>query len=498
MFKDLRNVTKHSSVYFLGNFISKIIGIILLPLYTKVILVEAYGIYSIFEVTIQFGQSILHFGIPNAIFRWLNLEEYKNKRGSIIFTSQLFLLGITCIIILLAFIFKNNLSILCFQTIEYELFFPVIAIILGLSLLLKIPLALIRIEEKSLLYISITISRFILQLVFTIYFVAILKIGIIGIFYGQLIGEIVAVIGLLIYMINKVCLRFEYKILKDMISFGFPLTFSDLSNRILNMGDRYILGFLTNVSVVGVYSLGYKLANLIDTLIINSFRTAFIPIAWKKFKEHNAKRFYAKLLIYYTFIVFWISLFIAVYAKGIIHTLALNKSYWDASNIVAIVVLAIAVKGTSSIIKMGLQFTKKTKLIAYIVLSAAALNIILNFLLIPLTGMYGAAFSTLISFLYIAFVTYFVSNKYYPITFEWIRLLKILFTSLLLYFISYLLNPLSFIWRIVLKFVLLCTYPIILYLICFFQKQEISRIKGAWKKWKSIKNIHKNVKSISL
>ncbi|MBS3742114.1 MAG: oligosaccharide flippase family protein [Candidatus Cloacimonetes bacterium] len=496
MFKDIRNVTKHSSIYLLGNFISKIIGVILLPLYTKLILVEAYGIYAVFEVTIQFAVGILHLGLPNALFRWLSLEKYKKRWGGILFTTFSALLLVSLGVLFFAFSAQNVLSDFIFNNTVYAHFFPVVAIIIGLRLLNRIPLTLIRFEEKSLLFITITIARFLLQLLSTIYFVAFMKLGIIGIFYGQLIGEITAFIGLMGYLIKKFKFEFEFKILKEMISFGFPLTFSGFSSRILNMGDRYILGYLTNMSIVGVYSLGYKFANLIDTLIVRSFRTAFIPLAWKKLKEENAKRFYSKLLTYYTFIVFWIALFISVYAKGIIHTFALRKSYWDAYKIVAIVVFAIGIKGSFSILKMGLQFTKKTKYIAYIVLSAAIINIALNFVLIPYLQMYGAALATLISFLFIAVVGYKTSHKFYPIQFEWYRLGKIGLVTFLIYSISHIFNPLPTLWRIITKFIFLGTYPVLLYFISFYDSKELYRIKGAIKKWTDIKKIIKNIKNI--
>ena len=496
MFKDIRNVTKHSSIYLLGNFISKIIGLILLPLYTKLIIVEAYGIYAIFEATIQFGEGILHLGLSQSLFRWLSLKEFKKRRGNILFSVTSFLFAISFILFAFTFLAKNPLSKLFFHNLNFSHFFPIVALIIALKLLNRIPLTLIRFEEKSVLFITVTILRFVLQLITTIYFVAYMRMGIIGIFYGQLIGEITAALGLFGYMVKKMKVKLEVGILREMIGFGFPLTFSGFSSRILNMGDRYILGFLTNMGVVGIYSLGYKFANLIDTLIIRSFRTAFIPLAWKKVKEDNSKKFYAKLLTYYIFIVFWISLFIAVYAKGIIHTIALRKSYWDAYKIVAIVVLAISIKGSFSILKMGLQFTQKTKYIAYIVLSGAALNVVLNFILIPSLGMYGAALATLISFIYIALLGYIISNRFYPLKFEWFRITKIFIVTLILYFLSYLFNPLPTWGRILTKLVLISSYPFCLYLLNFYEKMEKYRLKGALKKWTNLKNFTKNIKKI--
>ena len=284
MFKDIKNLIKHSSIYTFGNFASKILGILLVPLYTKVIAVELYGIYSILEVTQQFLVGILHLGLPNALIRWLSLDEYKNKKESIIFSVFISTLSIGIFIFLIIFGFRNLISNLFFSTSQYANSLIVVGIIIAFRLLNRIGLTHLRFKEKSILFITISISRFFLQLIVTIYLVAYLKVGIIGIFGGQLAGEIISFLFLFPYLTERYSSNFDFQETKKMLSYGYPLAFSGISSRILNIGDRYILGYLTNWGLVGMYSLGYKFANLVDSMFIKSFRTAFIPQAWKKLK----------------------------------------------------------------------------------------------------------------------------------------------------------------------------------------------------------------------
>jgi len=498
MFKELRKLVKHSGIYTFGNFTSKILGILLIPLYTKVIDVNVFGIYSILEVTLQFMVGILHLGLPLALLRWLNLEDNKERSGIILFSVFISTLFIAIAVFIAMFGLKSTISELLFGSTKYTDCLLLISLIAGINLLNNIGLTYLRSEEKSVLFISVSIVRFFIQLIITIYLVAFLKVGIIGIFGGQLSGSIIGSLFLFPMMMKRFTIRINIREIKEMLSFGYPLAFEGISNRILNMGDRYILGYLTNWSIVGIYSLGYKFANLIDTMFIKSFRYAFLPLAWKKLNDDNAERYYAKMLTYFVFFIFWLTLFISVFSKGIIHIFARDKSYWDAYIIVPIAVFAISIKGMFSVVKMGLQFKSKTTYIALIVASAAVFNVVLNFILIPFFGMMGAAVATLLSFVCIVIAGYYYSNKFYPIKFEWYRIAKIITVICGMYGVSFIFNPLPIIPRIIVKFIFILLYPLILYMFKFYYASELSRIKGGWRKWSNIKNWKKNLKNIKL
>ena len=498
MFKDVRNIIKHSSIYSFGNVISKAIGIILIPIYTKVIAVELFGVYSILEIIQQFTVGFLHLGLPNALFRWLSLEKHEKKSDSILFSVFITLVMVSFLQFILTLLVNEKLSNLFFKTEIYGKIIIVISMIISFRLLNNVGLFYLRYKQKSIMFIIISISKFFLQLVVTIYFVAFMKIGILGIFWGQLAGDMLAFFILLFVLYRNFTIYFEYKIIKNMIAFGFPLTFSGISSRILNMGDRFILLLLTNKAIVGMYALGYKFANLLKTIVIKAFQTAFIPSAWKKFEEGNAQRFCSLMLTYYIFISFWISLFISIYAKGIIHLFARDTSYWPAYKIIPIAIFSISIRGMFTVFKMGLQFKKQTKYHALIVVIGALLNVILNFLLIPGLGMVGAALATLLSFIFIAIAGYKISDKYYPVNYQWKRIVLISITTFIIYIISLPLNRLELVWRITFKFVLLGSYPLLLYFFKFYNKDELARIKGAWKKWTNLKKMKRNVKNIKL
>lgn len=498
MFKDIRNLIKHSGVYSIGNILSKAIGVVLIPLYTKFLTVGQFGIYAIFEVTIQLSAGILHFGLSEALFKWLSKENINYKKSNILFTSIIFILLISFFIIIPVFFLNEKLSQIVFNNSLYKGSFLVTSFLIGARLINNHMLSYIRFKEKSIFFVAATTSQFLIQLISTIYFIVYLRLGILGILLGRLSGEIILLIVQLPYILKNIDFGFKYKELKEMLKFGIPLAFSGLSGRILHIGDRYILGLLTNMSIVGMYSLGYKFANLLFTLFGSSFNKAYIPLAWKKYKKPNAKRFYSKTLTYYTFLLLWMALFISIFSKGIIHLFASRASYWDAYKIIPIILLAKVVRSQFAVIKMPLLFKNQTGKIAYIITSAAALNVGLNFILIPDFSMMGAAFATLISFLVIPSTAYLLAKRYYAINYAWKRILILFAVAFSFYFTSIIFNIFPLTFRIIVKFMLILFFPLLLYVINFYSDMEKSRIKGAFKKWLNLKKLKNNISNINL
>jgi len=190
---------------------------------------------------------------------------------------------------------------------------------------------------------------------------------------------------------------------------------------------------------------------------------------------------------YFLFILFWAGLGLAFFSKEIIKVLALNANYWDAYQVVPLIILAYIFMGARSVQNLGLYLKNKTKYIAYNTILAAVLNIGLNFLLIPKYKMMGAALATVISFVVLYFVTYFVANRFYKIPYENMKLLKMLVLAIILFFFSTLTADFNILPRILIKIAIIIAFPLILYPMNFYEPIEILRMKQSWKKWRKFK-----------
>jgi O-antigen/teichoic acid export membrane protein len=145
--------------------------------------------------------------------------------------------------------------------------------------------------------------------------------------------------------------------------------------------------------------------------------------------------------------------------------------------VVPLINLSYVFFGLSMITSLGMYLTGNTKSVAYINLFAAALNIGLNFILIPKLGMMGAAINTLIAFIALVILTYIVSNKYYKIEYETGKILLLIILATIIYFICLPLNNLSIFIALIIKITITLLFPFLLILFKFYELNEILTIK---------------------
>ena len=488
MLKNIKKTLSHSVIYSFGNFATKLIGIILLPLYTKHITVSEYGILGILEITIMILTQVLILGQPNAFLRFYDLDEFREKRKITLFTISIFLLSIIVIINIFGQYFASNFAAYFSKPHEFAIYFRLCFYIIILRIINNLFLSVLRAKEKSIFYAIANIIKLTIILGFIIYFVAFLRIGVRGILYSYLIGDGLMFLILFPSMISEMIPKFDYKILRAALSFGFPLIFINLAGFLLNMGDRYILKFLVDYKEVGLYNLGYKVAGILNVFFIQSFSLALLPITYKLYGQKGDKRYYSKMLNYFVFVLFMAGLILALFCREIIKLLALNPDYWAAYKVVPYIILAYIFSGAKYVVTLGLFLKRKTNYVAYNTIGAAILNLILNFLLIPKYRMMGAAVATIISFAVLYLVTYFVANRFYKIPYENAKLLKMLGLSIILFFLSTLVTEFHIFPRIIIKLLIIISFPIILYFMKFYEEIELLRIKQAWQKWRNPKN----------
>jgi len=196
--------------------------------------------------------------------------------------------------------------------------------------------------------------------------------------------------------------------------------------------------------------------------------------------EKNAKDIFSKVFTYFalagSFVLVFISLFISDIIKiNIFGHSIIGSAYWGGLNIVPIILLGYLFYGFYFVFTAGIFIKEKSIYIPFIALGGALINIVSNFILIPIYGMIGAALSTLASYLFMAAALLIVTQKFYKIKYEFLRVGKIFFGIFIIaVFYYWLLNSgsLFFIYKILLSLLF------IIYIFVFVvNKQEIRVLK---------------------
>jgi O-antigen/teichoic acid export membrane protein len=212
--------------------------------------------------------------------------------------------------------------------------------------------------------------------------------------------------------------------------------------------------------------------------------------------DPDNKRFYSKLMTYFVFIVMFFVLGMAFFGKEIVKLFSLRQEYYDAYKVIPLLSFAILFNMIKDVAMIGLQITKKTSIIAWIVVGVSISGILLNFLLVPLFQNQGAAIArVLASFLFLALV-YHYSQREYAIPYEVRKLVMMILIGALMYIPVYMVDDLGLAIRIIIKSGLIILFPFLLYLMGFFEAVEIRSLQGAWTKWKNPARMFANIRDL--
>lgn len=472
-----KKIARNSAIYSLGNISSKLVGFILLPVYTKYLTISDYGILAILEITGQFLSAILGMGLYFALNRWYWDSDYKDKQN-ILFFNVVSAISVGGLIILTILFFQaQHLSQLFFSSSQFAYYIKLLLIATFFNSLSRAALNLMRIQEKALLYSVSNLIRFTVNLIFTIYFVVYLKRNVAGIYEAQILGFVLFFLVISKYLFQNIKIKIDWLLLKEMLIFGLPMILTSISGIILSITDRYSLRFLSDMGQVGVYSFGFKISNILKVFLGQSIIWALTPIMYKVMKDLAARQFYSKVLNYFAFILTFAVLILSLFSREVIELIAQNPDYFLAYQIVPVIAYAILFDLLKNVSAIGINIAKKTKTTARIITFVAILNIGLNVLLIPYFQALGAAIATLISqFVAFLLITKY-GQKYFTIPYEYFKLISVLIISILLLGTTFLFKEESLTLRLIVKTILAISFPCLLIVFGIIKPKNLAILK---------------------
>ncbi len=492
MIDKLKHTLKHTFVYSMGNLAAKLIGLILLPLYTSHLTTEHYGILSILEISGQLLTTIFSANLSATMMRWWIDAKDKQKRKSIVFTA--FAMLFVSLFVMNAGLqpFAGKFAEIFFKDKAYTIYFVIVFVSSSFEILSRYMLDMLRLLEKSMLYVTVTTIKLALVLGLNIYFVVTLELGVKGIILAQLIGFVFITIILLPLFLKHLNWHFDKSIVKEMLIYAAPLVFAALSGMIFSIGDRYVIKFLTGDADVGIYTLSYKIAGMMRFVVLIAFTTGFTPIAFKMYKSENSDRFFSKIMTYLTMVLTYGSLGLALFSPEFVRLFApANQDYWEAAKYVGLIGIVIILSGMRYMFSLSFNFSKKTIYVPFIVTFFAGLNILLDFLTIPKLGITGAIISSIISSVLINIAYYYFGGKFYKIRYKIIPDVIVLLIGIGLYSITYLTQNLVYWQNLLVKISIALIFPLIIYYGGFLEDIEKEKLKLFLSKLLKTNKLHK-------
>jgi len=272
----------------------------------------------------------------------------------------------------------------------------------------------------------------------------------------------------------------NWPLLRQMLHFSLPLMPAGVALWALNLADRVQVQRLTEgtqlerSAQLGTYSAANKIA-LGIMLIVSAFQTAWIPFANLILDDGDAKRTYRAVLTYWTMLMAWGVVTITALSTPYIH-LAMNRRWYGAVPVVPLLMSGSVLYGAYYILNIGVNRSKRTRFTPVVTSTAAAVNIGLNFLLIPRWGILGAGWSTVIGFAVLVTLGWRNAQRSYPVSYDFSRVLRIVALAAVFMAVSVELVPATGVIGIPVRVAMVAAFPLALMAIGVFTPGERTRI----------------------
>jgi O-antigen/teichoic acid export membrane protein len=415
----LKRLGKHSAIYGLGGLVSRILAVLLLPLYTRYLSPSDYGkVETLIALTTVIGIA-LRMGIHSAFFRFYFDSPDPAARRLVLRTSFWFTMAMATAGLVGGLILAEPIADLLFgSSDDSEL---VLAAFVGLwaGMNYEQLTSLFRVEERSVAFVSASLANIFLTIGATLLLVVALDKGPIGVIVGNFTGTLVVYAILVGYRREQLGLQFDRGLLREMNRFGVPLVPTALFLWVTNFSDRIFLVQLADTTEVGLYSVGVRIASAM-VLLLTAFRLAWPAFAYSIDDDGEARRTYAYVLTYLVALTTWVATTLALLSPWIVDWIA-APDFAESSRVVGPLAFAAVAFGAYIVVAIGIGRAKRTQFNWVVTGAAAVVNIALNLLLIPPYGMMGAAIATVAAYSTMFAGMVWWSQQIYPVPYQWRR-----------------------------------------------------------------------------
>lgn len=439
MFDKIKQLTKDTAIYGVSTIVGRFLTFLLVPFYTNIFSPEDYGVVANLYIFIAILNIVYIFGMDAAYLRFAANKTHAGEKDNFS-TPYLAVMLVALFLSLVIILVKGSIVSFLHVPENYSYLLNYTSSILFIDALCVIPFIKLRIERRAKKFAAFKIINILVNVFLNLLLVLHYKWGIEAVLISNIAASLLTFLIFLPDIVKNLRPVINVSLLRRLIKFGLPYLPAGLGSMIIQGIDRPILTNLTDLHTVGIYNANYKLG-IFMMLFVNMFQYAWQPFFLQQAEEKDAKKVFSKVLTYFTvaagIILVLVSLFIDDIVKiNFFGITLIGSAYWSGLVIVPIILFGYLFYGSYVVFTAGIYIKEKSMYVPLITGIGALVNVVVNFLLIPPLGIIGAALATLASYIVMAAGLYIVTQKFYRIEYESVKMIGI-FTAILLTGIVY-------------------------------------------------------------
>ena len=420
-----RSLWRSWIVYALSSVASRLVGFLMLPIYTRVLSPEEYGIRAMVTVGVDLVGMVCSLGLTTAMIRHYTGDGAEARRHpeavSTAYATGALVLGGGAALGMLG---ARWLAMLVLGDAAYAGYLRLGLVSLFFVNTMEIGLAYLRVRQRATTVAFVGLSTLGLTLATNLVLVVWLRQGVAGILYGEIVTFGLFSLILARLTLRDVGVRVSPALARRMIAYGAPLTLMPFAWLLVNRSDGVFLTHHGSLGATGIYALAIQCAQVLLLAVILPFRDAWEPGQFEVARQPDGGRTYQRMFQTFAFTVVIAAFTLAIGAEDVIGVMAAPR-FHAAATVVPILLAAHVVMGISLFFNSVLLVKNRTPLLGGVALVTAAVNVAANALLVPRFLAVGAACSRVIALVVMAALTWWIAERLSPQRLDFVAFAKV-------------------------------------------------------------------------
>lgn len=422
----VRALGRDTLVYGLGVVLSRVVSVLMLPIYTQFLTPADYGTLQLLQMTTDVAFVLFAAGTTAGVLRFWFKAADERERSEVMSSAM-------ALVAMLSAAAAGAVALASPLIARWALggggsagLVQLSAASFLLESMFAVPLLYAQAKQRSALFVGANAVKLLLQLLLNVLFLVVLRQGVAGVLLGTLIANLLVGGWLAHAMLRETGFRISREKVRELRRFGLPYQLVWAGTFVLTFGDRYFLQASHGATVVGLYGLAYQFGFLVGSLgyapVLRAWNPQRFQLATEPRDVRDAK--YNEGFLWLNLVVITLGVGLSIFSTPVITVMA-DAAFHPAAVFIPVIVAAYVMQAWTDVAQLGIDVSEQTRYATIATWISMAVIVVLYALLIPRWGAMGAAVATLIAFILRFFLFYRFAQRLWPVSYDWAPTLRL-------------------------------------------------------------------------
>ena len=412
----LKSFSIDSLYYGMSSVISKLVGFLLVPLFTQFLSPKDYGVMTLLGFYTLFFSPISHLGIQGAMFRFVGFSKSKQEEDIILSSAFKIVVIISFFFTLLSIIFIKPLELFLVNSNDYTILLLTTVIFSFFSSLNQMLYSYLRIKRKVKKIFYLNMVKVLISVSLSIFLVVFVGLGLSGVVYSLLFTSIFSFILLLVNVKISLFNKIDFKYIKQMFNYGLPNVPKYIQAIIMGLFGQYYIGKYLSIEDLGLYAVAWKFCLpivVVNSAILNSWNAYKFDLHKKK----SSKKVFSQFSNIFILIPCFVFLIISIWGGDLLIIFA-DQKFHSAAIYVPYLCLIPLFSSFYTTMSSYISFGENQSLNPYIGTTGLVVTVIASILLIPKLSIIGVAYATSLGWIAMSIFGYLYGQSIFKVNFQ--------------------------------------------------------------------------------